>query len=313
MTETKKYRSVIELSIRRKDIKGLPGDDSTLHNLKVGASLKGNGPLRGLTYDEEIKYLPEIIGVSPQDNEWRRTTKEYWYNVSVPIPADGLTAEKLQGRPIKFTVEFNNASDKESFEKVISFEEKAKASKKGEVIEGVGDYILWRYCLVYSRVANRYEDVRKSPKILFYLYSKENETLVEHTAFKSRIKAQNMFTKILMEENVINAVLLMFDQDLSAFDTLQDKHLALEAFIKNKPMLFIKYMEDENLVLKSTIKKAVDNKIIHKPANTDSYYFGENNEVVLGHTLMDATLFFKSKEQKNIEVVSTINARLKQL
>lgn len=313
MENTSKNRSIVELSIRRKEIKGLPGDDSTLHNLKVGASLKGNGPLKGLTYDEEIKYLPEILGVSPSDNEWRKTTRDYWYNISVPIPADGITADKLQGKPLRFTLQFKTAKDKDDFDKVLSFEEKAEASKKAEVIDGVGDYILWRYCLVYSKVANRYEDVRKSPKILFYLYSKENETLVEHKAFKARVKAQTMFTKILMDEDKINSVLLMFDQDLSAFDTLQDKHLALEAFIKNKPALFVTYMEDSNLEIKSLIKKAVDNKIIHKPVNTESYYFGENNEVALGHTLIDATLYFKSDEASNVEIVNAIKARLNQI
>ena len=29
---------------------------------------------------------------------------------------------------------------------------------------------------------------------------------------------------MLMKENIVNAVLLMFEQDLSAYDTLQDKH-----------------------------------------------------------------------------------------
>jgi len=308
-----KYRSTLEVSIRRKHLKGLPGDDNTLHNLNVGSSLKGSGPLRGLDYDEEILYLPEIIGISPTDNEWRKSTIEYWNNIRVPIPADGVGTNVLQGKVLKFTVAFKTAEEKDNFDKVLSFEEKAIISKRGEVIDGVADYILWRYCLVYSKVANRFEDVDKSPKILFYLYSKGNETLVAHKAFKARIKAQTLFTSILMKEDVINSVLLMFDQDLSVFENLQDKHLALDALIKTRAADFITFVEDTNLEIKSIIRTAVDKRILHRPTNTDSYYFGENNDVCLGATLSDAVLYWKSTEPRNAEIVKAITARLKQL
>lgn len=308
-----KYRSTIELSIRRKDIQGLPGDDPTLHNIKIGSSLKGNGPLRGLDYDEETEYLPDIIGISPNDTEWRRTVKDYWNNISVSIPADGTTIGKLQGKVLAFIIAFKTEGEKQNFEKVLSLDEKAKIAKNGLVLDGVDDYILWRYCLVYGKVANRYEDIRKSPKILFYLYSKETETRVEHNAFKLRVKAGNLFTEILMKDSIIDAVLLMFEQTLTHFESRADKHLALEVLIKSKPAVFIKFMEDGNLETKAIIKKAVDAHIIHQPSNTDSYYYGEGNEVCLGTTLMDAVIYWKSTEKINKEIVDAIKARLNQI
>lgn len=308
-----KYKSIVELSIRRKDEKGLPGDDVTLHNRKVGSSLNGNGPLRGLEYEEEVKYLPEIIGVSPNDNEWRKMVSDYWNNISVPIPADGVTANKLQGKVLRFVVGFKSEADKDAFEKVLSLEEKGEASKKGEVLEGLHDYILFRYCLVYGKVANRYEDVGKSPKILFYLYSTENETKVEHAKFKLRMKANELFTKMLMDFTLIDSILLMLDQDLSAYETPQDKHLALEALVKTRTLDFIKYAEDENLQIKSSIRKAVDKGIIKNPANTESFYYGENSEILLGHSLMDAVLYWKADKEANVKVISAIKARLKQI
>jgi len=308
-----KYKSKVELSIRRKDIQGLPGDDPTLHNMKVGSSLKGNGPLRGLEYEEEIEYLPDIIGISPNDNEWRRAAKAYWNNISVSIPADGTTIGKLQGKVLNFTIAFKTESNKKDFETVLTFDEKVRFAKKGLVLEGVEDYILWRYCLVYGKVANSYKDIRKSPKILFYLYSKETETKVEHNAFKLRVKANNLFTQILMKDNIIDSVLLMFEQDLQTFETKADKHLALEALIKVKPSAFITFMEDGNLEIKATIKKAVDSHIIHCPSNTDSYYYGEGNEVCLGTTLTDAVIYWKSEEKINKEIVNAIKARLNQI
>lgn len=306
-------RVTLELSIRRKNQIGLPGDDPTLHNVKIGSSLHGQGPLRGLSYDEEIKYLPEVIGISPTDNEWRKSVIEYWHNISVPVPADGVAIGKLEGKPLTFTIEFKTSAEVEAFNKVVSFEKKAELAERGEVIKGVSDYILWRYCLVYGRVANRAQDVNRSPKILFYLYSKENETKIEHAAFTLRSKASTLFASILTEEKKVNAVLLMYGQDLTAFDTLADKHLSLEALIKVKPAEFIGYVEDGNLAIKSAIKKAVANQILRNPANTTSYYYGDNNEVLLGTTLTDTVLYFKSEEKEKVEIINAIKARLKQI
>jgi hypothetical protein len=313
MTQNTEYISKVELSVRRKEIKGLPGDDSTLHNLKIGSSLVGRSPLRGLDPEEEIKYLPEIIGISPSDQEWRKAAQEYWNNISVKVPADGLSTSKLQGLPLVFTLLFKDKTTKDAFDAAVLFEDKARISKQATVLDGLDDYILWRYCLVYSKVANRYEDVRKSPKILFYLYSKETETLVAHTLFKAKRKAQDLFATILTENATVDAVLLMFDQDLGAFESIVDKHLALDVLVNRRPLDFIKFMEDGNLKIKAFIKKAVEKHIIKKPALTDSYYYGDNNEVCLGTTLEDAVIFCKSTEQKNVEIINVIKAKLKQI
>ena len=52
--------SKVELSVRRKGTKGLPGDDGSLHNRKIGASLKGSSPNRGLTFEEEKNLYANI-------------------------------------------------------------------------------------------------------------------------------------------------------------------------------------------------------------------------------------------------------------
>lgn len=310
------YISKVQLSVRRKEIKGLPGDDASLHNLKIGASLQGRAPLRGLTFDEEKKYLAEIINVSPSDVQWRVATQDYWNNISVKVPADGENTGHLQGLVLNFIIGFSNKADKDAFDSVSNFEEKAEISKRGEVLENVADYILWRYCLVYGRVANAFKDVGKSPKIVFYLYSKANETKAAHDKVKLELKANTLFASILDDESMIDSVLLLFKQDpknTDIFETLEDKHVALGALIKTKSKDFIAFVEDVNLKYKAFIQKAVEARIITNPTNTEIYYFGENNEVVMGKSLMEAVLFIKSDEAKNKEIVAVIKSKLANL
>lgn len=316
------YKSKVKLSIRRIEGTSLPGEDSTLGNVKVGASLKGTSPLRGLTYEEEIRYLPQIVGYSPKDQDWRKVTKEYWNNISVPIPADGTTADELQGRVLEFVVGFSSEGLKKQFDGALEFEHKVavieKAEKLGiekgkpmvDILVGVNDYVLFRYCLVYGRVANTVKDIRKSPKIRFYLHSKENATRYAHKSFKARKDAMAKFIEILDNEKAINALLLLFKQNLGSFNSLEDKHLALEVFVNKSPAQFLTYMNDSALLIKALIVRGVEQGVINNPANTDSYYYGENNEVLLGSSLTNAVLYFKSPDKESQEVVTAIKAQI---
>jgi hypothetical protein len=303
------HRTNFKLSIRRVDSFTLPGQDSINDNPKIGGALHGKSVLKGLSFDEEQKYLPSIINISPKDPAWHKETKDYWCNISVPIPHDSMGIGELPGHPLDFTIDFKEESDKLAFEKTVNLKEKGEISKRGDVIEGIGDYILFRYCLVYSKVAVAYSLVRKSAKILFYLYSPSTEKSLSKIKFEKRIKARELFNGILEKESIIDAMLLLYKQDLSLFKELGDKHMALEAKIEKNPDIFLTEINNTNLKYKAFIMKAVNLRIIHNPKNTDTYYWGENNEVTLGNTMQDAILYIKNEANK--QIVDSIKGALK--
>lgn len=306
--------SNIRLSIRRVPTKGLPGDDPTLFNIKLGASLKGGSPLRGLTHREEEKYMPDIINYSVNDVQWRRATKNYWNNISVIIPADGTTSERLQGKILEFSFEFKSESIFNDFERLITFEEKAKmlsaldAEDKVKLIKGVTDYVLFQYCIKSSSVANRPSDMNKSPKISFYLYSEAIETKVKYNTLLLEQKAMAKFINVIEDEAVVDALLVMFEQDLKLFKDAPSKHLALDACIKADPKSFLIFAEDKNLKVKALLGKAVRLDIVNKPMHSDNYYYGDNNETILGSNLNEAVLFLL--DGKNAQITNTIIARV---
>lgn len=304
--------STFELSIRRAPYFHMKGDDPTNHNIKIGASLKGTTVLRGLSLEEERIYLPQIINVSANDVNFNAACKDYWNNISVKIPADGVTAEKLQGKVLRMTIEFKNAEQKRTFESLKSFEKKGDyITLNGKVIEGVSEYALFKYCLVYGRVANHSSDVFASPKIRFYLFSIETDKLEKVQQFKTRNDARAKFIEILSKEPIIDAALLYYNEKLSVFESVEDKQIALEKLIESKPEIFMTCVADANLKYKALILRAREAGILYVPENTDTYYYGENREICLGTNLDDAVLFVKSEEQRNKEIVSVIQARLK--
>lgn len=313
--EDKICYSTTTLSVRRTKIEGLPGYDGSMANTKIGSSLKGSYPLRGLDFEEEDLYLPNIINTDPKDVRWRAMVENYWNDISEKVPSDMDTADKeIQGRLIKFTVRFKKTSHKAKYETILKFEDQVAFIKEhGIVVEGIADYILFRYCLVYGRVANNYKDIHKSPKIKFYLYSKALETKSNFTAMKKRTQATALFNTYLDPEKSaeIDAVLLMFQDDISLHKSFEDKILALEGYSKGRPEDFVAFANDPNLNIKAGIRQAVDLGIIHQPANTDSYYYGDDESMLLGSSLKDAVMFFKSGNENDKQVIQAIMARLK--
>jgi len=315
MTQSKTYESTLHLSIRRKQtLTGLPGDDPSVYNLKIGSSIHNRAPLSGLTHDEEKLYLPSIVGVAPDNHNWGNIVKEYWNNISERVPSDEETAtQKLPGRELRFTIRFNNAKDKASFDKVLTFDEKGEISKNGVCVDGVSDFVLFRYCLVYGRVANNVDDVGKSPKIRFYLYSKSVENRKAHNTMQSKLQAQNKFAEIMTDESVVNSLLRMFEQLPEEFDDMESKHMALYNFVESRPADFLAYCNDEGIKIKGAILEAVELGIIYNPANTESYYFGENKEMYLGGSLDDVVIWWKTKKGETAEEVKkTIKSLIKE-
>ncbi len=318
-TEKKTYLSTLKLSVRRRDLEaGLPGDDAANQNPKIGSSLKGKAPLSGLTLEEERRYLPEVIGIDPTDKDWRKEVRDYWNNISEPVPHDNVSTDiKYPGRIIEFTVEFNNKEDKEAFENAQDFEKKAEISKKGEVTYNtIGDYILFRYCLVYRKVSNKAEDRYKSNNIAFYLHSSDNETKKKYTSFKQKNQARELFSTILDDNKMIDAILRLYKQnpdDSNQFASLEEKHIYLDEALNKNPQIFLGYANDKDIKIKAFILKAVEAGILFNPTNTSLYFFGQDREEKLGESLLETVEFLKSTTDKNVAIKDTIKAQLNSL
>lgn len=300
-----------EVWIRHKPITGsLPfqsKDAITLNKIGSSFSSKGSDVLRGLTYDEELKYLPDVIGVNPKSEQWDKATKEYWINITKVIPPpdkDGSGGLKLEIGRIYF-----NQED-EDFDSRCSDE----SLKRGKPISA-SDFILWRYCLVYNRVANSIDDIYKSPKIDFYLYSKEEEIKAKKSTFKVAREANQLFYSKMADRAWIDWVLRVFiagDKEAKIFikdlDTIEEdeKDIELEKYVKKSPDRFVSIGTDANLELRAFIELCVVMNKLVRLANTDTLLMGD---LTLGNSTVEAIAFLKNP--KNAKVYDTLKAQVK--
>jgi hypothetical protein len=296
-------RKAIPTNIKGETILGQIPED---FKVKIGSSYKGTSVLRGLTLEEEKRFLPSIIGISPESQNWENATKDYWNNISKDVPLTGLELE--------IGIIYNNIEDlnfdNNLYENTIF---KAKVGIKGTPIN-IADYILWRYCKVYSRVANDIEDINKSAKIEFYIYSKDKETQTKKALLDLEKEANKLYYSSLGDRDWINhtlRVLTSLDKTnkytVSNIELLTDdeKDIALNEYLKSNPALFLAIGKDKNLEIKAFVETCVAKNILQRIPNTSTITF--DNETI-GNTLEEVVAFLTNG--KNTSVVNTLKARL---
>jgi hypothetical protein len=300
-----------EVWIRHKPITGsLPFQSKDAITLnKIGSSFASGGSdvLRGLSNEEEMKYLPDVIGGNPKNEGWEKATKDYWINITKTIPPpdkDGTGGLKLEVGRTYFSQE------DEDFDMYCTDE----SLKRGKPIS-MSDFILWRYCLKYNRVANSIDDIYKSPKIDFYLYSKEEEIKAKKSNFKIIKDANQLFYSKMADRSWVDWVLRVFvsgDKEATIFikdldSTEEDeKDIELEKYVKKSPERFLTIGTDANLELRSFIELCVATNKLTRLANTDTLLMGD---VTLGNSTNEAIAFLKNP--KNSKVYDTLKAQVK--
>ena len=295
---------------------------------KIGSAIKSVNRMK-TNLEELYVYMPILLGVNNNDPKYSEQVDLWFNNISKPVPEGGLTLD------ISFTYDNENAKKAvESIEETIyeKFNKAPKSNPKerdtaidirdGEVINlestkykygrpvNIGDYLLWRYCLVYSDVANDIALVNKSGGIRFYIYDSIREKYKEKVQFETRNKATTLYVKLLeMPDKVENMLWVEkgVTTDVGRLDDM-DKFRMLENMSKANPASFINLYSDKNLDIKATIERMIHFNILKRLQNS-SVIVDENNDVI-GNTMDEAIAFFKNDE-RNKAAITRFKAKLR--
>lgn len=316
----------IQCAIRRKpDLIALPGQDPAERVYKIGASLDGRtkGNLKGISGDLEQKFMPEIVGVSPNDATFRRSIEEYWASISKIVPADEpFLKEHEKGVKIEVTFKLLGKARKERFATLSSVEEKIEYLNKvllekndrDEVLavldhDSISDYLLLCYCLKYSKVANSFEDIGKSPKIDFYIFEKAVSVKNQLSLIELRSEAMELYKDLSNNDRKVDAILLMYNETPANFENSIDKLLRIDELYNQAPLdnmkKFVMFAKDSDWETKYLINLAIKLNKLKNPANTTAIYY---NDIMLGITINDAVLYLNN----DVKGISIKDALLKE-
>lgn len=308
----REFSSIVYIR-RKKNSAQLPreGEWTDESIAKIGPGYSGQSVLRGLTSDEEKRWLPPIIGIDPNSQNWEKATFDYWNSISKDIPPsnpDGSGGLKLEVG-LKYDNEDQYLAD---INAPKSWADTCNKMPLGTPIN-INDYILWRFSLVYSRVANTPDDVGKSPKIEFYLFSQEKKVKDDILSLKQRRSATQLMYSHIGDREWVEFMLRMFIKndkaptygikDLSSI-SIDEKDILLDKYMQSNPVLFVLYGEDKALEMKAFIEFAVALGVLGRIPNTSTVTLDHET---LGNDLDQVVSFLNNP--KNIDTLGRIKAQ----
>ena len=284
-------------------------------NVYVGGSLNSSGEvLRGLSPDEERKFLPTIIATADNSPNWEQKVESYWNNIRVPVPY-GRKGKELE-------IGFTYKTEKDAHEseaavinlyKNISEDLRNDGIKNGSLLiqecqirqkkgspSNISDYILYRYCLVTNKVANSVDYVNYSPKIAFYIYSKDKDVAEKHFELQKRKVANTVMYEVLGDDDKKKQILRMFGINPANLDP-KEIDLTIESKAGEFPTEFVAYAKDNKLVIKAFVEECISLGALRRIPNTETVHYGDKK---IGDNMDEVVFFFENP--KNNDAIKDI-------
>jgi len=271
----------------------------------------------GFIYDSsdltKMAYITNINDKLPEDKklETDEDIKNYvagrLLGVDVRFKTDMAKANKLAGQA---GLQAKKTAYDIKYDLIWKIE--AEHYKFGTPIN-VSDYLLYKYCMVYSQVANELSLAEKSPNIRFYLHSEAEIKLAKERKHKADKDRMNVYIDTIKSVSKVENVLYALNKGdkVRSIKDDTDLFILLEEVSKDRPAAFVAAAKDKNLVIKGTIEKYIATGILRRLDNTQIVVDATDPGIITGNSLEEAVSYFASK--KNEAIVSEYNAKYKGL
>lgn len=254
---------------RRESAARLPQEIKDQAVLKLSSGITSSGiPLKGISIEEEEKFLPSIVGVPPTHPEFANKVNTWYNNLSKPVTKEGLrlnvSTSEVTGMP-----------------------------------EVPIDYLVYRRALADKRVADNKQQLLADQFFTFYINDEEEEKDKKIKTLKEKETAQKEYFKVKENEALVDWVLQVFAQregeKTNKYSSLskEDKDLVLDKMVTTYPKAFVALATDKDLELKAEILSMVDYAVLTKSGNRFI-----NGTEPLGDSLDEAVAYFKSAKNQ---------------
>lgn len=244
--------------------------------MKLSSVLQNQRPYRGLSMEQERKYLPEIIGVSPDDADFSERARKYWAEMTIDIPQEG---HRLQ---------------------VPQYPEGEEPEPQDRHIE---DWIKYQWAKDHPQVTDTKQKAQANVNKRFFIYDPEKETERENKESKMRQKAYIDLAKASDDENKLDILVRVLTDQRPEKISKKEKENILDTQVQNSPKKFIEAANDDNLEIRGYVMDAVEYEVIQKIGNQFMY-----QDEVIADSIDEAIAWWKN--DRNSGIVQEIKAKI---
>jgi len=261
--------------IRRRELNGyLPKDILATARISIGSIYVGRQPLKGFEDEESKRHLRRILDVPPDHPDWARAEKEFWADMSLKVPFEG--------------VELN-----------IGLDENGDA-------EAPMDYATFRWCQRHRQVAASKAEMESNLSKKFYIYDPEEDLIKSNNKIKLKKDADKEFIKISSDVAKMRRILRVMNKTNPSKLGDMEVENALYGAKDSNPAMFLKVSTDKHLDLRAEIEELIERGVLRKIGNQIIH-----EDETIGQDMTDTIVYFNNK--KNSGAVNAMRAKLKTL
>lgn len=261
--------------IRREEISHLPTKVLNESKIFLGSHFDGRAPLKGLSDEEEKKYLPQIIGVGVDHPEFTSKAREFWATMGFLVPVGGVVLD-------------------------ITTDENGHPYN-------IEDWLKYKWALRHKQVAANKQTLEKDPRKKFYIHDRNEAERRKHATIQVQKQADIEFIKACQDMTKARRIVRMMDNVVDP-DTLSEHQVENKMFdLKNsEPERFLSIAKDSKLDVKAEIQQMIDAQILRKVGNQIIYI-----DQMIGESMNDAVAWMQN--QRNSTIVADLKAKLKEM
>lgn len=274
--------------------------------LIIGSSIKSSRVLSSSKGEVEA-YFPELIGLSPNNQEFITHVKAYLNNISFNVSDHGTTlnisfrynhkrdylrvkAEEDKINARRDAVAKNNtAAVKNAVDTWVDEINNLESTKYlyGRP-ENVEHYLIYRHCILYREVAKDISLINTDSSLRFYIRDEVKEAERAKRLVDERKKAMRKFLALEASDKKSDAVYIQMvvsnggNVGEALTHTKDEKIAALMAFVNESPDKFNKLVDDEYVEMKAFIEALIARGELIRPefnqqiSTADGTFIGSN-------------------------------------
>lgn len=292
-----------KIYIHVKDGISIPGSDEYFKRSRNISSVydENRRVLIPLNEEEQKQLMPYLINTVPEDVKFREKVLDYFTNISQPV---------FQHEPLKLEVGFEYESEDDYAKEKAEFDKNGYLTSSSKILGkrpiNIADYVLYRFALRSSKVANDKEYAYSSRNIWFYIQDEGAELKAKQRFISIKTEAMELFfTKVAKDKNVQCAIInssLSFLPKMNgryAEDLGDELPVFIDELLTKEPERFITLAKSdpENLAFRGLIGRALAKGVLKKLPNTDIITYESSDGVItIGNKLSEAVAFLKHEQ-----------------
>lgn len=263
-----------EVSVRRReDVGYVPPNIAKEAKKRIGSHLVGQAPLRGLTFEQEKRYLPEILGVDPDTREFPIQVREFWANMTIDVPFAGTI------------LQIGLDADGEPINKL--------------------DWVRYQWLKKHMMVASNLEEMEANHILGFYIHDPEAAENKEAKDANERMAALTALIELRSTPKKMEYALRLLGNLNPSRYSEQQQLIQMENFAQKNPRRFLRVVKDKNLELRAFLSELVELQVLNKVGGSIFNYMDQT----IGDSETEALHFLQNK--RNSAVVNELKSKLR--